>query len=117
MMIGATPIDYQWVVINTAGHTQRAFTTAMMNAAFAIGNIIGPETFKAKDAHYYEPAKISLVPFWSFSELLALILRAYYEWCNAQRDKVAKVSDDDISETKAYAGLTDKENKEFQYTY
>ena len=120
MIVGATPIDYQWITSNTAGHTKRAFVTAAMNAAMATGNIIGPQTFRAKDAPEYEPAKISLVGCWSASGLLAIILFMYYLLVNKWRDgrtMEPSTDPDDMSETKAFAGLTDKQNPEFRYNY
>ena len=91
----------------------------MMNAAFAAGNIIGPQTFQAKDAPEFQPAKITVVCTWSCSALLAITLTLYYKWQNNRRAKqaVAIVEGDNVSETKAFAGLTDKQNKNFRYTY
>lgn len=90
----------------------------MMNAAFAVGNIIGPQTFRAADAPYYQPAKISLVACWAASGVLAVFLFAYFSYCNAQRNKRHVARDEnEVSETKAFAGLTDKQNQEFRYFY
>ncbi len=92
----------------------------MMNAAFAIGNIIGPQTFRASQAPVFQSAKVSLVCTWSISGVLALVLAAYYMWTNRRRDAKHAASireGDEISETKAFAGLTDKQNLEFRYTY
>lgn len=41
-LTGAGPVEYQWVLGNTGGHTKRAFFSAMLNSAFSIGNIVGP---------------------------------------------------------------------------
>jgi predicted MFS family arabinose efflux permease len=120
LIIGATPLDYQWITNNTAGHTKRALVTAMMNAAFALGNIVGPQTFQAKDAPGFAPARISLVCTWAASGVLAIVLVSYYVWENGRRDRAdpnAIVEGDDISEARAFAGLTDKQNKQFRYTY
>jgi len=120
-IIGATPVCYQWIVSNTAGHTKRAFLTTAMQAAFAAGNIVGPETFEAKDAPGYQPAKVSLVCTWAVSGVIAVILYGYYVWENSRRDAgmgSLKVEDDSMAEEEAYAGLTDRENrKNFRYNY
>lgn len=92
----------------------------MMNAAFAIGNIIGPLTFRASEAPVFQSAKISLVCCWSMSAVLALVLVSYYKGANKRRDVKSQgiVSEaDEVSETKAFSGLTDRQNKEFRYTY
>lgn len=51
-------ITFQWTASNCAGHTKRAVTTALVSGAFSVGNIIGPQTFRAKDAPEYHNAKI-----------------------------------------------------------
>lgn len=92
----------------------------MMNAAFAIGNIIGPQTFRALEAPVFQSAKISLVCTWSISGILALVLVSYYVWANkrrAARQQGTVAEGDEVSEAKAFAGLTDGQNKEFRYTY
>ncbi len=116
-IIGATPLDYQWITNNTAGHTKRALVTAMMNASFALGNIIGPQTFRAKDAPTFKPARISLVCTWASSIAIALILVTYYVFENRRREKLYGPPPEEISEAQGFAGLTDKENTDFRYTY
>ena len=41
-LTGAGPVEYQWGLGNTAGHTKRAFVSAMLNSFFSIGNTVGP---------------------------------------------------------------------------
>ncbi|KAI9696882.1 MAG: hypothetical protein M1820_007957 [Bogoriella megaspora] len=117
--ISLTPILYQWTVSNVAGHTKRSFASAMIQAAFAVGNIIGPQTFQAKDAPDYQPAKVSMVVFLSVMICLVATLALYYRNCNRTRNQRSTTSDaaEDISDAKAYSGLTDKENVDFRYTY
>lgn len=114
---GVQPVDFQWIMCNTAGHTKRAFVSAFMNAAFAIGNIIGPQTFKAGDAPLYRPAKVALVCCWVVSAALAVTLAAFYLIVNRSRDKKAGVEDDVLASSKGFDGLTDKQNGNFRYQY
>ncbi|KAF4551512.1 Thiamine pathway transporter-like protein 1 [Elsinoe fawcettii] len=114
--IGVTPLNFQWITGNTAGHTKRALTTTAMNAAFAIGNIIGPETFKAKDAPMYKPAKISLVATWSGSAVCLILLATYYYVANKHKT-LADKEDAAVENEVAFAGMTDKENLHFRYSY
>ncbi|PNS16044.1 High-affinity nicotinic acid transporter [Sphaceloma murrayae] len=114
--IGCTPLNFQWITGNTAGHTKRALITTAMNAAFAIGNIIGPETFKAKDAPMYKPAKVSLVATWSGSAACLLLLAVYYRWSNGHKSLATK-ENADVDKDIAYAGMTDIENPHFRYSY
>lgn len=112
---GASNIAFQWLTCNTAGHTKRTYATAGMNAAFAIGNIIGPLTFRAKDAPQFKPAKLTLVIMWAVSILASALCAFYYSWMNKSRAVRGETVEDEVEVTKAYAGLTDKENKSFVY--
>lgn len=112
---GCTPLNFQWFTANTAGHTKRALVVASTNAAFAIGNIIGPLTFKAKDAPMYKPAKVTLVATWSSSAGCIILVTLYYLWANKRRASKPN-SDTDVDKSIAYAGMTDKENPHFRYT-
>lgn len=114
-IIGSTPVAYQWVLTNTAGHTKRAFLTAMLTAGFSVGSLIGPLTFQAKDAPGYQPAKISLVVTWAVSGVLAVLLLGYYKIQN--RGRKIESRDEDVAIQQAFAGLTDKENRSFRYVY
>ena len=117
--ISSTPIVFQWTVSNVAGHTKRAYASAMLQVAFAVGNIIGPQTFQAKDAPQYQPAKICVVVFLSIMICLVATLAYYYRICNRARNRRSgnEAEEKDISDVKAYAGLTDKQNVDFRYTY
>lgn len=113
---GSGHILFQWMSCNVAGHTKRAYATAMINAAFSIGNIIGPETFRAQDAPGYRPAKLTLVVCWMMGGCVALGAGLYYSLANKARDKeMGRVEGEEIKDTQAYAGLTDKQNKAFRY--
>ncbi|KAF2157326.1 putative MFS transporter [Myriangium duriaei CBS 260.36] len=116
---GCTPLNFQWFTGNTAGHTKRALVAASTNAAFAIGNIIGPLTFKAQDAPAYKPAKVTLVGCWAGSAGCLILVTLYYVWANKRRDAASVESDfvdTEVDKTIAYAGMTDKENPYFRYS-
>lgn len=116
VMPGATNITFQWLACNVAGNTKRTYATAGMNAAFAIGNIIGPQTFQAKDAPEFKHAKFTLVVTWSCTVVVALMTFGYYSLMNRSRDRKALlVEGEEVADAQAYAGLTDKQNKSFRY--
>lgn len=121
---GAGTIYFQWLSCNVAGHTKRAYATAMMNAAFSIGNIIGPETFRAQDAPEFRPAKLTLVVCWALAGAVSLVTGWYYAMRNRAREKKKNEGEghvehegeeEEVKDTQAYAGLTDKQNKAFRY--
>lgn len=78
-------LTYQLVAVNTANHTARAFGATVMAFSFGVGNIIGPQTFRAEDAPKYLPAKITVMATQFASIVLAVILFGYYRWSNKCR--------------------------------
>jgi len=114
---GASLITFHWLTSNTAGHTKRSFATAWMNAAFAVGNIIGPQTFQAKDAPGYKPAKLTLVVFWMVAVLVSVVLVLYYRFANKRRDRVVPEATEDVDVQQAFTNKTDKQNLSFRYQY
>lgn len=109
-------ITYQWTAANVAGHTKRAFSTTLMAAAFGIGNIIGPQTFQARNAPQYIPAKITVLATQGVGAVLALVLFSYYLWINDARNRKEAPVEDEMDEAK-WSNLTDKENRSFRYVY
>ena len=116
-LIGQTPVIYQWLQANICGHTKRAYSATMLQVAFALGSIIGPQTFQARDAPDYKLAKIAFMCFLAAEIVLITMLRIYYGWCNDKRDKLSQAATEDIADTTAYAGFTDKQNLTFRYIY
>lgn len=117
-IVAPLPIIYHWTAANCAGHTKRSFASALVAGSFSIGNIIGPQTFQAKDAPEYRPAKIAVLATQAAAAVMAAVLFGYYVWENRRRDKLKSDNDSDTaSETTAWAGLTDRQNKSFRYVY
>ncbi|KAF7596975.1 hypothetical protein BBP40_011341 [Aspergillus hancockii] len=118
-IVAPLPVIYHWTAANCAGHTKRAFASALVAGSFSIGNIIGPQTFQARDAPEYRPAKIAVLATQAAAAVLAVVLWQYYIWENKRRDRAqeGQPADDSITDAKAWGGLTDKENKSFRYVY
>lgn len=116
-IIGATPLCYQWITTNTAGHTQRAFVTGSLNAAFAVGSIIGPQTFQAKDAPGYQPAKITLIVCFLISAVLAGVTRLYYGWANGAKQRKFGHETENVDEVQASGEMSNHANTNFRYVY
>ncbi|KAJ5782865.1 hypothetical protein N7457_004639 [Penicillium paradoxum] len=116
-IVATLPILYQWTMANCAGHTKRAFSSALVAGSFSVGNIIGPQTFQAKDAPEYRPAKIAVLATQAAAAMLSVVLFGYYMWQNRRRDQTkGRVDDNMVNETK-WAGLTDRQNPSFRYVY
>lgn len=77
-----------------------------------LGNIIGPLTFRGKDAPDYIPAKIAIVVTSTFACCTTALLMAYYTYENRRRDGL--MSGVEHQENSEFLDLTDKENLEFR---
>ena len=79
-------IIYSWVGANTAGYTKRVGANVMIQVGFSVANIIGPQTFQARDAPQYLPAKITIFGVAGGAMLISVLLRLVY----GSRNKVSK---------------------------
>ncbi|KAJ5200130.1 Major facilitator superfamily domain general substrate transporter [Penicillium cf. griseofulvum] len=116
-IVATLPILYQWTMANCAGHTKRAFASALVAGSFSVGNIIGPQTFQSHDAPEYKPAKIAVLATQAAAAALSIVLFVYYKWQNRRRDQTRDRIDDNTANENKWAGLTDKENPSFRYVY
>lgn len=110
------PIIYQWTAANVAGQTKRSFSMSLISGAFSIGNIIGPQTFQAKDAPEYLPAKIAVLATLAGGAFMSCVLFVYYKLVNRHRDRKS-VSTGSSGRTleETWANLTDRQNAAFRY--
>ncbi|PWY84766.1 putative MFS transporter [Aspergillus heteromorphus CBS 117.55] len=116
-IVATLPILYQWTMANCAGHTKRAFSSALIAGSFSVGNIIGPQTFQARDAPEYRPAKIAVLATQAAAAVMSVVLFAYYRWENRRREaRFGRVEEAMVDQAK-WAGLTDKQNTQFRYVY
>ncbi|KAK3317174.1 allantoate permease [Cercophora scortea] len=106
-----------WTASNTSGGTKRAFTAALVSAAFSVGNIVGPQTFRAKDAPEYRPAKITLLATEATCMVTTFSLFLYYVWQNQRRAGAAEASESEYMSQEVWANVTDRKNKRFRYVY
>lgn len=81
--------------------------------SFCLGNILGPLTFRDKDAPEYMPAKVTIVTVDSVAIVLTIVLLLYYVMENRRRDRNPPEHQQNVE----FADLTDKQNKELRYKY
>ena len=86
---------------NIAGYTKKTTIAAMYLIAYCVGNIIGPQTFRPKDAPQYRPAEITIICCWC---ACLLDLGFIYWYCKSQNRKKALA--------RAEPGYTKVENQE-----
>jgi ACS family allantoate permease-like MFS transporter len=122
---------------NVAGYTKKTTVAAIYLIGYCTGNIIGPQTFRPKDAPRYIPAEIVIVSFCIHCiipkypsayfclfqivcYLLCIVDIVFIYWyCKRQNAKRAAVraSPSYVKlENQEWLDLTDRENPEFVYT-
>ncbi|KAK2592257.1 hypothetical protein QQS21_010044 [Conoideocrella luteorostrata] len=116
-VVAPLALFYNWTVANCAGATKRAFAAAVVSGSFSIGNIIGPQTFQARDAPDFRPAKLAVMGTQAGCAFTTFLLFSYYFWSNKRRNDHSKETEEHYMSPEVWATLTDKENKEFRYTY
>ncbi|KAK0651179.1 major facilitator superfamily domain-containing protein [Cercophora newfieldiana] len=118
-VVAPLAVFYNWTAANFGGATKRAFAAAVVSGSFSIGNIIGPQTFQARDAPEYRPAKLSVVGTQAGCAFTTFLLFAYYVWQNKRRQGAAGDSETEeaFMSPEVWARMTDKENKRFRYSY
>ncbi|KAK1762510.1 allantoate permease [Phialemonium atrogriseum] len=126
-VVAPLPVFYQWTASNFAGATKRALAAAVVSGSFSLGNIIGPQTFQARDAPGgYRPAKLAVMGTQAGCAAVTVTLFAYYVWENRRRGLAGKrgvedgdgvVGEDAYLEREAWARMTDRENRRFRYSY
>lgn len=106
---------------NIAGHTKKVTINAMTLVSFAVGNILGTQTFQAREAPGYISGKISIIATLGALCFAILVLRLYNDRLNKQNEKIlAAMSEDEqaqLREKMAFADQTDRKNPFFRYTH
>ncbi|KZT57446.1 putative MFS allantoate transporter [Calocera cornea HHB12733] len=103
------------VASNVAGYTKKTTVSALVLVAFAVGNLIGPQAFQAKDAPRYTPGLGTIVGCWSLCVLLLLVIWFVNHRDNRRRDSLRDKSDYVHMKNQEFLDLTDGENMEFRY--
>lgn len=111
--------SFQLTAANIAGATKRTFCAAVVSGSFSIGNIIGPQTFQARDAPQYRPAKYAVLGTQAGCALVTFTLFLYYFIMNRKR-KVVDIDagvEEQYMDREVWERLTDRENPRFRYVY
>ncbi|VEU23576.1 DEKNAAC104514 [Brettanomyces naardenensis] len=103
---------------NIAGYTKKATVNTIFLVGYCAGNIIGPQTFQAKQAPGYVGAKAAMLASFIVGTLCLISLFIIYVRRNKAKDaKRAALGDKySIPDNVAFADLTDLENPEFRYS-
>ncbi|KAL2826770.1 MFS general substrate transporter [Aspergillus pseudoustus] len=78
---------FAWTGANFKDMTMKVTGCAVISAGFGIANIIGPQTFQARDAPDYTPAKITIVAVNASAMVVSTALRVLYGARNAKAER------------------------------
>ena len=110
-----------WNASNIAGHSKKVTANALTLVSFAVGNILGTQTFQNKQAPGYISGKISIVACLAALCLAVIVLRLLNDRLNKQNEKkLEDMSEDEretLKEKMAFADRTDRDNPFFVYTH
>ncbi|KAL4890556.1 major facilitator superfamily domain-containing protein [Aspergillus ambiguus] len=79
---------FAWTGANFKGYTMKVSGSTLVSAGFSIANIIGPQTFQARDAPAYIPAKITIVAVNAAAIVISTALRVMYGFRNKRADRL-----------------------------
>ena len=115
--VDAAPNILMWTLLGTniAGYTKKVTTNALVFVVYALGFIIGPQTFRASNAPDYTPAKIIIIAFWTFSGFMLVIMRVIYSRRNAAKARERSSPGYERLQNCEFLDLTDRTNPEFTY--
>ena len=97
---------------NIAGHTKKTSLFAWFYISWAIGNIIGPQTFKEDQAPAYTGGTVAMIVCYVIAIIMILAYGAVCHLSNKRR--VEEITE--RAGEQDWLDLTDKENSAFRYT-
>ncbi|KAF8848498.1 MFS transporter [Acephala macrosclerotiorum] len=110
-----------WNASNIAGHSKKVTINALTLVSFATGNILGTQTFQAKEAPGYISGKISIIATLGALCFVVLVLRWWNDMLNKKnKETLEGMSEEEKSEMRekmAFADQTDRRNPFFVYTH
>ena len=118
---GGIPIGWTTILgltsTNVAGSTKKITVSCIQTIAYTVGNIISPQTFQAKDAPKYLPAKISIVILYFLITIDLCLIRwlSIREIRRRDQEKEALGGASVLPENHEFLDLTDRENRDFRY--
>ncbi|RSL61423.1 hypothetical protein CEP51_013633 [Fusarium floridanum] len=102
---------------NTAGHTKKSVVFAILYIGYAVGNLIGPQTFRANQAPEYVGGTISMIVCYGVCMAIMAaywVIAAWQNKKNAENMPASGDQEEDVIES--FLDETDFEQKAFIYT-
>lgn len=98
---------------NTAGHTKKTVVFAILYIGYAVGNLIGPQTFRADQAPKYTGGFVAMIACYC---ICILLIACYWAVAVFQNRKLAgrEFNEDNIVDK--FLDQTDQQQEGFRYT-
>ncbi|KAL2209721.1 major facilitator superfamily transporter [Sarocladium strictum] len=116
--VSALVVALQMPASNLGGYTKRVTGTAIVFAAYCVGNIIGPHAFLAEESPLYPTGCKVILGCAGGQAVVACLLRMLLTRRNKKRDEAATAAGDAFEEVEGdevATDLTDLENPRFRY--
>ncbi|KAI1618530.1 MFS transporter [Exophiala viscosa] len=108
-------------IANTAGHTKKVVTNAVLFLGYCTGNIAGPFFYKTNQAPGYRLGIWSMIVSHLIEVVLIITFWVLMRAENIRRDKVQMAQEGGLEgrdlDATAFGDLTDRENMNFRYIY
>ncbi|CAG8889702.1 unnamed protein product [Penicillium egyptiacum] len=101
---------------NVAGYTKKTTVAALYLIGYCAGNIIGPQTFRPKDAPRYVPAEVTIIVCWGVCLFLLVGVWMWYRRENQKKIQFTARPEYVRLDNQEFLDLTDRENPEFLYS-
>jgi hypothetical protein len=108
-------------IANTAGHTKKVLTNAILFLGYCTGNIVGPFFYLDSQEPQYPLGIWSMIVSHLIEAVIVLLLRFLLSRENKRRDRIQSqqaggLEGRDLDAT-AFSDMTDRENINFRYIY
>ena len=108
-------------IANTAGHTKKVITNAVLFLGYCTGNIIGPFFYVTDQKPEYPLGIWSMIVSHLIEVCLVITLRTVLYLENRRRDKIQSQQEGGLEgrdlDATAFGDMTDRENLNFRYIY
>ncbi|KAK7943580.1 uncharacterized protein PG986_012693 [Apiospora aurea] len=103
---------------NTAGHTKKVTTNALVFVSYCVSNIMAPQFFLSSQAPVYPLGIAVILGSYVLSAAFIILYAAYCVYENRRRDRVGDVTAGErVHRNTDFKDLTDKENLHFRYVW
>ncbi|KIY49516.1 MFS general substrate transporter [Fistulina hepatica ATCC 64428] len=111
---------------NVGGRTKQVVASSMVFIAWAVGNAVGPQVFRANDAPRYIKAFVAHMVMYAVQLVTIVLLRLYLMRLNVLKRRAqalvpvkdnGETKDEHLAHSHAFDDLTDRENPDFRYIY